>query len=165
MGAHTVNRVEDYLATSFSGLDPEYREGVLVERSLPDYLHGKIQLLLGAFFLALRQTHHLYPSVETRMRLRPDLVFIPDVAVFHPVEPEGLPDKPPLVAIEVLSLDDRLSEVRAKLEEYRNWGVPHVWLVDPHSRRFYLCDSGLREVESLAISAMGIELTKDALFG
>jgi Uma2 family endonuclease len=99
------------------------------------------------------------------MRLRHDLVYIPDVAVFYPDEPEGLPEKPPLVAIEVLSLDDRLSEVRAKLGEYRAWGVPNVWLVDPHSKRFYVCDSGLREVERLTIPDMGIELTKTALFG
>jgi Uma2 family endonuclease len=117
------------------------------------------------FFLALRQSHSLYPSVETRMRLRQGLVYIPDVAVFYPGEPQGLPDEPPLVAIEVLSLDDRLSDVRSKPGEYRAWGVPNVWLVDPHSQRFYVCDSGLREVESLTIPDMGIELTKKALFG
>lgn len=164
MHAQTAIRVEDYLATSFTGLDREYRDGAVLERSLSDYLHGKIQLLLGAFFLALQRSHALYPSVETRMRLRPDLVFIPDVAVFHPSEPEGLPEKPPFVAIEVLSLDDRLSDVRAKLGEYRAWGVPHVWLVDPHAQRFYICESGLHEVESLTIPEMGIELTKSSLF-
>jgi len=146
-----------YLTTSFPG--------ALVEPSLPDYLHGKTQLRLGAFFPALRQSHSLYPSVETRMRLSPDLVFIPDVAVFHPAEPENLPDRPPLITIEVLSADDRISEVRAKLGEYRAWGVPHVWLVDPHSQRFYVCDAGLHEVESLAIPEMQIELTKANMFG
>ena len=165
MDAQTAIRVEDYLGTSFPDLDREYKDGALLERSLPDYLHGKIQLLLGAFFLALRQSHSLYPSVETRMRLRHDLVHIPDVAVFYPAEPKGLPDQPPLVAIEVLSLDDRLSDVRTKLGEYRAWGVPNVWLVDPHSQRFYVCDSRLREVETLTIPDMGIELTKTTLFG
>jgi Uma2 family endonuclease len=71
---------------------------------------------------------------------------IPDVAVFYPHEPGLVPDTPPLIAIEILSPDDRLTKVREKLEEYRAWGVPHVWLVDPHSRRLYSCDEGLREV-------------------
>jgi len=75
-----------------------------------------------------------------------------------------LPEKPPFVAIEVLSLDDRLSDVRAKMGEYRAWGVPHVWLVDPHAQRFYICEAGLHEVESLTIPEMSIELTKSALF-
>jgi Uma2 family endonuclease len=165
MDAQTAIGVENYLGTSFPDLDREYKDGAILERSLPDYLHGKIQLLLGAFFLALRQSHAIYPSVETRMRLRPGLIYIPDVAVFCPEEPAGLPDKPPLVVIEVLSLDDRLSDVRAKLGEYRAWGVQNVWLVDPHAQRFYVCDSRLREVETLTIEGMGIELTKKALFG
>jgi Uma2 family endonuclease len=54
-----------------------------------------------------------------------------------------VPDTPPLVAIEILSPDDRLIEVRQKLEEYQAWGVPHIWLIDPRSHRFYTCDSGL----------------------
>jgi hypothetical protein len=45
--------------------------------------------------------------------------------VFHPREPGLVPDTPPLIAIEILSPDDLLTEVREKLEEYRAWGVPH----------------------------------------
>jgi Uma2 family endonuclease len=37
-----------------------------------------------------------------------------------------VPDTPPLIVVEILSPDDRLTEVREKLEEYRAWGVPHV---------------------------------------
>jgi Uma2 family endonuclease len=41
MSARTGLSVEEYLHTSFPDLDREYRDGELVERSLPDYLHGK----------------------------------------------------------------------------------------------------------------------------
>jgi Uma2 family endonuclease len=98
------------------------------------------------------------------MRLRPNLVLIPDVAVFYPHEPDRVPDTPPLVVAEVLSLDDRLTAVREKLEEYRAWGVPHVWLVEPHGKRLYLCDNGLMEVASLHIPELGIELLPNCLF-
>jgi hypothetical protein len=49
MGAKTALSVEQYLQTSFPGQDKEYRDGEVVERSLPTFLHGKPQLHLGAF--------------------------------------------------------------------------------------------------------------------
>jgi len=164
MGAKTAIPAEEYLHASFPDVDREYREGELVERTMPDYLHGRSQLRLGAFFEAFRTALSIYPCTETRMKLREDLYLIPDVAVFWPSAPGLLPDSPPLVAIEVLSPDDRLTAVREKLEEYRAWGVPHVWLVDPHSRRFYACDAALKEVASFTIPELGITLEPSAIF-
>ena len=98
------------------------------------------------------------------MKLREGLYLISDVAVFWPSEPIEVPDSPPPIAIEVLSTDDRLIAVREKLEEYRAWGVSHVWLVDPHSRRLYICDSGLTEVKSFTIPVLGIEIDPTQIF-
>jgi Uma2 family endonuclease len=56
-------------------------------------------------------------------------------------------------------LDDRLAEVRDKLEEHKTWGVPHVWLVDPYSRRMHAYDAGLFELPALQISELGVEVT------
>jgi Uma2 family endonuclease len=164
MGVLAGISVEEYLHSSFPGVDREYRDGTLVERSMPDYLHGKTQALLIALFMALRKRLSLYPCAETRMMLRAGRFLIPDVAVFHLHEPGPVPDTPPLIAIEILSPDDRLTEVREKLEEYRAWGVPHVWLVDPHSRRLYSCDEGLREVPSFNVGELAIEVTADQIF-
>jgi Uma2 family endonuclease len=46
-------KVEEYLQTAFPDLDKEYRYGEILERSQPDYSHGKTQGLLVAFFFAL----------------------------------------------------------------------------------------------------------------
>jgi Uma2 family endonuclease len=54
MGARTGVSLEEYLHTSYPDLDREYWDGEIVERSLPDYLHGRTQLLLGVVFEALR---------------------------------------------------------------------------------------------------------------
>jgi Uma2 family endonuclease len=164
MGARTVLSVEEYLHTSFPDTDREYRDGDLVERSLPDILHGRTQMLLGAFFESSRKRLSVYACSETRMKLRQGLFRIPDVAVFWPTLPSGVPETPPLIAIEILSPDDRFPEVREKLEEYRAWGVKHVWLVDPHSRRMYTCDAGLAEVPSLRVEELGVELTAADIF-
>lgn len=164
MGAKTALSVEQYLRTSFPDQDKEYRDGEVVERSLPAFLHGKTQLDLGSFFAALRKQFPLHACVETCMKIRPNLYLIPDVAVFYPQTPAEVPDFPPLVAIEILSPDDRLTAVREKLEEYRAWGVPHVWLVDPYSKRMYTCDDGFAEVQALTIDELGIELTSSVVF-
>ena len=164
MGAKTAISLEQYLHTIFPDVDREYRDGEIVERSLPDYLHGRVQGAIFAFFWALRSELALFPCVETRMRLRSNLILIPDVAVFHPTEPASVPEAPPLIAIDVLSPDDRLTTVREKLQEYKTWGVPHVWLVDPHARRFYTCDEGLTEVSSLTVPELGMELTAALAF-
>jgi len=164
MGAKTAIPAHEYLHTSFPDVDREYREGELVERTLPDYLHGRTQLLLGVFFEGLRSRLSVYACSETRMKLREDLYLMPDIAVFWPSAPALLPNTPPLVAIEVLSPDDRLTAVREKLQEYRAWGVSHVWLVDPHSRRLYACDTGLTEVTSFAIPELSVTLGASEIF-
>jgi len=164
MGAKTAIPAEVYLRTSFPDVDPEYRDGELVERTMPDYLHGRTQLLLGIFFEALRRKLSVYACTETRMKLREGLYLIPDVAVFWPSAPALVPDSPPLVAIEVLSPDDRLTAVREKLQEYRAWGVPHVWLVDPQSRRLYNCDTGLTEVTSFTVPELSVKLGPAEIF-
>jgi Uma2 family endonuclease len=53
---------------------------------------------------------------------------------------------------------------REKLEEYRKWGVPHVWLVDPESRRLYTCDSGLVEVDRFTVPELAIEISPTEIF-
>jgi Uma2 family endonuclease len=164
MNARTVLSVEDYLHTSFPDLDREYRDGELVERSLRDYIHGKTQGRLFALFATLGSALRAYPCVGTRMKIRANVYLIPDVAVFWREEPISVPDLPPLVAIEVLSKDDRKARIREKLQEYRAWGDSHVWLVDPHSRRFCTCDDRLNEVDALRVPELGLEIHPEQVF-
>jgi Uma2 family endonuclease len=157
--------VDEYLHTAFPDQDMEYDEGEIVERRLPDNLHSTTQALLIEFFALLKKTIPLHPRPELRLRIRERLCRIPDVSVFHPEPPtEAVPSTPPFIAIEIFSTDDRMTQVRAKLEEYRTWGVPHVWLVDPHAKRMYQCSDGLTEVAVLRIPELGIEVRPEDLF-
>jgi Uma2 family endonuclease len=160
--------VEEYLHTSYPDLDREYRDGEVVERTLPDYLHSRTQMLIGVFFENLRRRLPVYACPELRLKLRTDLYLIPDICVFWPSEPAEAetrpPDSTPLIAVDILSKDDRLSQVREKLEEYKAWGVPHVWLVDPHSRRMYTCDAGLTEVTSLPVPELDVTVSAGDIF-
>jgi Uma2 family endonuclease len=153
----------EYLSMSFADLDREYVRGEIVERSIPDYPHGKMQAALGARFWPLRQSHRLFVCSETRMQLAPDLFRIPDVAVFAGKEPdERVPSHPPMVVIEIISPDDRYSDVLEKLAEYRHWGVPHIWVIDPHRRTFASYDAGaLLTVSTLTLPGHPLELGND----
>ena len=156
---------EEYLRTSFPGVDQEYRDGELVERSVPNFFHGDIQLSLGVFFKN-RPNLKLFPSSEARLRLRPGRYIIPDISVFWPEKPTtNIPESRPLIVIEILSPDDRMSEVRNKLQEYAEWGVTHIWLVDPHARVLYLFRDGLREVKSFTVPEVELEVTVADIFG
>ncbi|MEP6962363.1 MAG: Uma2 family endonuclease [Acidobacteriota bacterium] len=165
MGAKTAITEAQYLRTSYPDLDKEYRDGDVLERTLPDYLHSKTQSLLSALFIGVRETLHLYPGSELRLQVRRGLYRIPDLCVFHPHEPaEAVPSTPPFIVVEILSPDDRMAEVRSKLEEYKQWGVAHVWLVDPHSKRMYSCDSGFAEVPTLSVPELSLEVTPADIF-
>jgi Uma2 family endonuclease len=131
MGIKAALPVAEYLRTSFPDLDKEYRDGELVERSLPDYLHSKTQGFLIALFVALRKTFPVFVCPELRVQVRPGLIRISDVSVYYPNEPqERVPATPPFVAIEVLSPDDRMANVQNKLDEYRTWGfLTSGWLI------------------------------------
>ena len=68
----------------------------------------------------------------------PDTLRAPDVAFISKErlkEVGGIPEKfanfPPDLAVEVLSPDDKASEITRKVEEYLAAGVPLVWIVDP----------------------------------
>ena len=96
------------------------------------------------------------------MRLGPDLYRIPDLAVFAGEEPEHVPDRPPLLVIEIVSPDDRFSYIDEKLAEYRAWGVPNIWVIDPHRRTLHSYESGaLRRVDALKLPGYPVEVSAD----
>ncbi len=122
-----------------------------------------MQAELGAKFGNLSESHHLFACTGTRMRLAPDLYRIPDIAVFAGTEPdENVPSHPPLVVIEIISPDDRYSEVLEKLAEYRQWGVSHIWVVDPDRRTLATYEAGaLLPASSLALPGYPLEFSSN----
>lgn len=57
-------------------------------------------------------------------------------------------DVPPELVVEILSPDDRWSDVMEKLEDYFSAGIDRVWLVDARLRKISVYRS-LNEVETL----------------
>ena len=99
------------------------------------------------------------------MQIEAAVYRIPDVAVFENAFQKPVPDKPPLIAIEILSKDDRHTDLMQKLDEYRAWGVANIWVVDPITKRFSVyTELGLQNISSLALANYAFELTTAELF-
>jgi Uma2 family endonuclease len=166
MSTKTAISIEEYLRTSFEDLDREYVDGEIVERTLPTNLHSKAQARLARIFDTFGDTLPLYARVELRSRVMVTRVRIPDVSVYSGEEPaDPVPAVPPLIAIEILSPDDRENKLIAKLEEYRQWGVRHLWLVDPQTRKLHVYEKGvLREVDSFDVPEFELRVTGSEIF-
>jgi Uma2 family endonuclease len=100
------------------------------------------------------------------LRLEPRVFRIPDISVFAGEDTkQSVPSAPPFLVIEILSKDDRHHNLMEKLEEYRLWGVPNIWVVDPLAKRFAIyIELGLQYVSSLALADYPLELTPSVLF-
>lgn len=76
---------------------------------------------------------------------------IPDICVLAGPEPdEEIFTSPPLACIEILTKDDRWSDVQEKVDDYLSFGVRYVWVLNPRSRKAYeFTSSGMHEVGEL----------------
>ncbi len=167
MLAKTQIGVEEYLALAFPDRpEPDYVHGEVVERALPTPIHAQIQVLLGILFAPLQQRARLILMSELRVRIEPTLFRVVDFAVYRDRRPEGrYATEPALVAIEIASPDDNYCNLTQRLEDYRHWGVPHVWLVDPWLKRLYeYCEAGLLQRASLALPEFDFAIAAEDVF-
>jgi Uma2 family endonuclease len=72
---------------------------------------------------------------------------------------------PPFICIEILSKDDRLSDMQDRVADYLNFGVRYVWVIDPRTRKAWRCTMGaISEVNELRTEDPEIVVPLDALF-
>jgi Uma2 family endonuclease len=90
---------------------------------------------------------------------------VADVAVFTEELTEEYPETPPLIVLEIVSRDDRHTEIVEKLAEYLRWGVRHVWLADPYNLMLHVYgEDGLRQVSSLDLAEYDLRIRREDLF-
>ena len=167
MASKTLVPVEQYLAMSFDGPEPEYLDGEIIERHLGSIPHFEAQERLLEFFRSLKQSHSLFGYPEVTLRISPTRYRIADVAVFAGGRPKGnkYPSDPPEIVVEIVSENDRWVDIQEKLAEYQAWGIKHIWLVDPWSRKLSVYDaSGLHEVTAFDLPEFGAKLSTAEIF-
>jgi Uma2 family endonuclease len=167
MSTKSAVSLEEYLRTSFENPDREYVDGEIVERPLPDKLHSRVVSRLAWLVENLAQTRPFFSHVDLRSRVAATRVRIPDISVYAECEPaEDVPSEPPLIAIEVLSQDDRYVSLMEKFGEYKDWGVLYIWLIDPRTRELHQYgDGSLRKIAMLEIPEYDVRITPAEIFG
>lgn len=108
-------------------------------KPMPSKLHGRLQAkLTGLLYVCCGQTHTIYS--ELSLSLPPAFIKqVPDVAVYEGLTPYSVADEitvstPPLLAIEILSPTQSLTELTDKIEGYLVTGIKSCWLVLPGIR-------------------------------
>jgi Uma2 family endonuclease len=159
--------VEQYLATTYRP-DRDYVDGVALERNLGEHDHASLQTFLAAWFYQHRQEWQVASLTEQRVQVSRDRYRIPDVCLRSLSDPrDPILWRPPVLCIEILSREDRLTEIRQRVDDYVKMGVEHVWVIDPQCRRTYTCVAGhFSEFngDTLAIAGTGIHVPLAALW-
>jgi Uma2 family endonuclease len=139
--------VEEYLHTIYRP-DCDYVDGELVDRNVGEKSHAKAQRKIMLLLYQGRAQWNIFPTQETRVQISPTRYRVPDICVFAGPEPdEEIFTRPPFLCIETLSPEDGMSRMLERIDDYLEFGVEYVWMVDPRSRRAWIYrPEGMREV-------------------
>lgn len=138
----TLVTAEQFNEMSFPDVRTELVDGEIVQMSLPGYKHGRIcsriDLKLRSFVEA-QGLGEVVTEVGFVLRRNPDMVRGPDIAFVSREKLQALGETskfwpgPPDLAVEVLSPDDRASDVLRKVRDYLEAGTRLVWVADPET--------------------------------
>lgn len=148
--------VEEYLRTSYRP-DCDYVDGRIEERNVGEYDHGLLQTLLAYLFMTHRAEWSIRVVTDVRTQVSERRFRVPDISVLRADAPkEQILTHPALIAIEILSPEDRLSRFQQRIEDYLRFGVEHIWIFDPERRAVYTAsESGLHPVRSDRLTVPG----------
>ncbi len=146
----TLVSVDEYLSTSYAP-DREYVDGVLLERNAGEYDHGRFQLMLALALQRLEKTLGITIVIEQRVQVHPTRFRVPDICVLRARPESGIVTSPPFLCVEILSPEDRMSEMQQRVDDYLAMGVAYVWVVGPGTFRAYI------------FTSKGVDLVKDGI--
>lgn len=160
--------VEEYLHASYRP-DCDYVDGRIEERNAGEYDHGLLQLLVGHLFMTNRTAWARRVVTEVRTQVSRSRFRVPDLSILRADAPkEQILTHPPLIAIEILSPEDRMSRLQERVDDYLEFGVENIWVIDPETRRAWTADRfGLHLVQNgeIAVAETPIRVVLSELFG
>jgi len=135
MATTTRVSVEKYLRTSYSP-DREYVDGEVLGRNVGELDHGSLQKAVLLYIAAREKKLGVFIIQEQRLQLNSQHYRAPDLMILLGGKPEEqIITRPPLVCIEVLSPEDRMSRMQKKIADYLAFGVRYVWVLDPKTKQ------------------------------
>ena len=146
MSTGTAISLAQYLSSTYEP-DCDYVDGEIEERNVGERTHARLQARITAYLLAQYEKAGI--EVFTEIRVSPSRFRIPDVCATIGDPGEEVLTRPPLLCIEILSPEDRMSRLEVRIQDYLQMGVPYVWLLDPFTKQAYVATAaeGLREVK------------------
>ena len=156
--------VDEYLHSAYKP-DVDFVEGVLEENNVGEMDHGALQRRLLFLLCSLGESFEARIFPETRVQVAPARFRVPDICVLS----KGFKDSriirhPPVLCLESLSPEDRMSRVLRRARDFFSMGVPEIWVFDPEEQKAYRLVPGttLQEVTGRLQSLSG-EITPGAL--
>ena len=132
MPTATVVPVSEYLSQMYHP-DCDFVEGIIEERHVGELSHGDAQTSLAAF--VRYRIRGFWSVVEVRVQVKLERFRVPDVTIIRGGKPTGrIISTPPEVAVEILSPEDRASNIQERIDDYLAFGVPCVWVINPEMR-------------------------------
>jgi len=167
MATSALIPVSEYLSTVYRP-DVDYVDGELRERNVGEESHGEIQAILARILGNHREVWGIRVMTEVRVQTSETHYRIPDVCVVPSFRPRGrIIRYAPLLCIEILSPEDRMSAMLEKVSDYAQLGVANIWVIDPEKRIGYYALAGkLDRVEDgmLRVSGTPIEISLAQIF-
>ncbi len=144
--------VEEYLHSRYEP-DAEYVDGVIEERPMGENRHSEWQATLSYFFKLHRREWVIRVRPRYRTKTGERRYRVPDFAVTDSASAdEPVATVPPLIAIEILSPEDRLSQLIIRLADFENMGVPAIYLIDPVDNSLLRFENGkLSNTETIVL--------------
>jgi len=135
MSTAALVSLQEYLTTTYRP-DCDYVDGVLVERTVGQKDHSKLQRGLIVWFDRRGPELRLAAFPEQRIRVSARRFRIPDICIVTLPEPdEQIFTQPPYICIEILSPEDTFPRLQERFDDYLAMGVPNIWVLDPASKR------------------------------
>jgi Uma2 family endonuclease len=159
--------IEEYLSTTYHP-DVDYVDGEIDERNLGEFDHADLQTQIGNILRNEQRAWGIRVVVETRVRVSPTRVRIPDVCVLSASLPrERIISHPPLLCVEVLSPRDTLKAMRKRVQDFFDMGVQAVWIFNPETRTAHVCTASTtteHKSGTLRVDSTKIQLSIEKVF-
>ena len=159
--------IDEYLHSVYQP-DVDYVDGTLEERNLGEFDHADLQSELVTFFRNRSEEWNIRTVVETRVQTTPTRFRIPDICVMPLAwKRTQIIREAPMLCIEVLSPEDRMSNVLVRCREFNAMGRPEAWILDPKKRIAHrVTAAAVTELSNGALELAGTPITLDlaALF-
>jgi len=167
MPVGTTISVEEYLATAYEP-DCDFIDGKIEERNVGEWDHARVQGRIYALLAQRYEGQGYLAAPELRLRVAPNRFRVPDVCVFAGNPGQQVPSVAPVLCVEVLSPEDRMSRIEVRINDYLAMGVATVWILDPSTRQAFVATAveGLQEVKTGILLAEGtrIQLALSEIF-